>query len=439
MNRKLIAIALTLSAITGPAFAGSDDEGFGTSSCRDDLSEVLPGSTGQDGVHRVKPGDADPDTFETIQAAVDAAVPGDTILISEGTYNEAVKVRTDALRIRGEDRSGVVLDGGSALEIGIDGTGADRLLVENLTAHNYTRHGIYFHQAKGYWANYVTAYNNGLYGIYAFDSRCGQISNSYTSGNADSGFYIGECFPCDAVINDSIAHANAIGYSGTNAGGNLVIRNSIWRENAMGIVPNSLDGEERPPQRGVVIKDNQIVNNSNKTAPGVSIAALYYGSGIIIAGGQSNEIWGNTVVDNALAGITIIELPDSNVWIPSGNTVWGNKVSHPSYPDSIDLFQSAGSGPNNCWTDNEHTTSGPPMLEDVWACGQTATPPGGDPRGEQALIEGQLGTNGRAVSDWKTYPFTATAGELPNQPDDNGDSSYVNDEAPNEWLPGLGY
>ena len=43
----------------------------------------------------------------------------------------------------------------------------------------------------GYRVDHVTAYNNGLYGIYAFASRNGVIENSYASGHPDSGLYVG--------------------------------------------------------------------------------------------------------------------------------------------------------------------------------------------------------------------------------------------------------
>ena len=163
-----------------------------------------------------------------------------------------------------------MLNGENVRGIGINVDGADGVVIENMTAHNYVRHGFYWTEVHGYWGRYLTGYNMGLYGLYAFDARCGQIDNSYTSGNADSGFYIGECFPCSAVITDSVAEENALGYSGTNAGGDLVLKDTIWRNNAMGIVPNSLDGEERPPQRGIIIHGNTIVNNNNHLAPGVS-------------------------------------------------------------------------------------------------------------------------------------------------------------------------
>jgi Right handed beta helix region len=60
--------------------------------------------------------------------------------------------------------------------------------------------GVFWTGVRGYRASYVTAYNNKDYGIYAFDSVDGAFGHSYASGSPDSGFYIGQCHPCDAVI-----------------------------------------------------------------------------------------------------------------------------------------------------------------------------------------------------------------------------------------------
>ena len=76
-----------------------------------------------------------PDDFPTIQEAVDAAAPGDLILVKPGTYNEAVQVTTDDLTIRGLDRNKVVLDGNFELDNGIRVLGAKGVAVENMTAH----------------------------------------------------------------------------------------------------------------------------------------------------------------------------------------------------------------------------------------------------------------------------------------------------------------
>ena len=421
MRRKLLALTLAAAMLIAPAaFASHDVPGFRTGSCAYPADKPLPGS----GTVR-----AVPQNYPTIQAAVNAASEGDSIVISPGTYHEGVLVETPGLRIRGTDRNAVVLDGQNTTEVGIE-VEADRVVVENLTAHNYKSHGIRWFEQTGYWGRYLTAYDNGLYGIFAFGSRCGQFDHSYTSGNADSGFYIGECYPCDAVIHDVDAVGNAIGYSGTNAGGNLVVRDSRWNDNALGIVPNSLDSEERPPQRGITIKNNIVNRNNTIDAPGQGIAALFYGVGIVLAGGSSNSVYGNVVTDNVLSGIAVTPLPDSNVWIPGGNTVWGNKVSHDAtlYPDAWDLAQGAGSGANNCWADNEFGVSAPPAIEDIWSCALTATPPGGDPRVELSLGQGFVGLNGRAPSPWETWP---APGAQATQTSDL-------DGAVDSWLPALG-
>jgi len=72
----------------------------------------------------------------TIQGAVDAAQPGDLVLVAPGTYHEAVKVCTSDLTIRGEDRNQTILDGQSKLTNGFT-VQADNVIIENMTAHHY--------------------------------------------------------------------------------------------------------------------------------------------------------------------------------------------------------------------------------------------------------------------------------------------------------------
>jgi hypothetical protein len=67
--------------------------------------------------------------------------------------------------------------------------------------------------------------------------------HSYRSGNRDSVFYIGQCYLCNTVVTDVVSEANGLGLSGTNAGGEDDLINSVYRDNMGGIVPNSLDGE----------------------------------------------------------------------------------------------------------------------------------------------------------------------------------------------------
>jgi hypothetical protein len=424
-----LAVAIALAAAVGAVPVANAKTGFDTGSCA--LTGPVPGSGA---VHLVAP------TSPTaIQDAVDAAAPGDSIVIAAGVYNEAVTVTTPNLLIHGVDRNGVVLDGGNAApdvlgkDIGIQ-INADNVAVENLTIHNYLEHGVRWGgdtssgtetSVTGYWGRYITSYNNGDYGIFAKNSRCGQWDHDFGSGNADSAFYIGQCYPCDAVITNVEAAGNALGYSGTNAGGNLSLRDSWWHDNAMGIVPNSLNGEARPPQRGAIIEHNLIENNNQADAPGVGLAGGYWGSGIVIAGGTANTVIGNTVKGHHDAGIALSPLPDPNpatptqspLYIPTGNTVWGN---HLSGNVLADLVQPLLSGMDNCWSDNDDgaggpVTTGPPLiLETVWSCALPVTPPGGDPRVELSLIVGAAGQNGRVQSDWRTWPAPAAQPTMPS-------------------------
>ena len=88
-----------------------------------------------------------------------------------------------------------MIDGGFERAIGIHVIEADGVSIENLTVRNHLLNGVQWTGVHGYWASYVTAYDNGDYGIYAYDSDWGQIDHSYASGSPDSGFYIGAVLP----------------------------------------------------------------------------------------------------------------------------------------------------------------------------------------------------------------------------------------------------
>ena len=305
-----------------------------------------------------------PEDYETIQAGVDAASPGDLVLVGPGTYKEAVEISKPGLVLRGTDRNAVVIDAGFEAENVID-VYADGVAVENLTVMNGTANGVYWSGIRGYRASYVTAIDNGDYGIYAFDSSDGLFEHSYASGSPDSGFYIGQCDPCQAVIDDVIAEWNGLGYSGTNASGDLFVINSVWRYNTAGIVPNTLDSELLPPFHDVTIAGNLVHDNDNRDAPMKNAQWSGFGNGILLAGGNSSLVTKNRIVNQPVNGIAVIPNLDTNFWTSSFNRVEGNVVEGSG---RADLALAGPSGPGNCFAGNDVNTTLPVGLQAFATC-----------------------------------------------------------------------
>ncbi len=319
-----------------------------------------------------------PDDYSTIQDAVDAAAPGDLILIAPGTYYESVIVETDDIVIRGLDRNEVIIDGQHERPNGFI-VFSNGVAIENLTVHSHTSNGVFFTGdygtdiiVDGYRASYVTAYNNGLYGIYAFNAQNGVFEHSYGSGHPDSGFYIGQCNPCNAVIDNVISEHNALGYSGTNASDNIVIMNSIFRHNRLGVVPNTLDSEELAPQGNITVVGNLVTDNGNEDTPRRSAAwDAGYGVGIVVAGGNGNLILRNRAENNSYAGVAVAFFLDENLWWARDNTVKENVISGSEYDLAyVGLPAEDGTYPSdgNCFADNTFETSLPLNIETAFPC-----------------------------------------------------------------------
>ena len=299
----------------------------------------------------------------------------------------------------------MILDGEFELDNGIRILGASGVVVENLTAQNYTSNGVFALETDGYRVSYVNAIRNGDYGIYGFDSINGTIEHSYAAGSPDAGVYIGQCFPCDSILDDITSEHNGLGYSGTNSGGNLYIVNSTFRNNRAGIVPNSGSYELCYPERQTTIVGNIVYSNNQPDTPAIDVAILAMGNGILIPGGVANNVERNLVYDHDKTGIGLVpfleegpnddlptedewdtdcatqreqelatEVPESLLWDAWDNSVIGNDVSDSRVAD----LGVAGVGVEtstlrNCWSGNIFTTSAPADIETLAPCGATGS------------------------------------------------------------------
>ena len=286
-----------------------------------------------------------PADVPTITDAADRIAPGGLILIEPGTYTEAVVIDTPDVTLRGLDRNAVIIDGEGIRPQGVLVI-ADGVRVENLTVTDHVFNGVLVtglhvggeaqaHGVDGYETldpaefppiqrfsiRNVTATNNGLYGLYAFDAQHGVIADSYASGSADSGIYVGQCIECDVVVSGNIAEANAIGLEIANASDSVVVVGNRFSGNRVGLTLISNYREAFEPQRSNTIVGNLIAANDNPESPAQADGA--FGIGIGIGGGQTNVIQANTVTGHQV-GIAFSSAED----IPAiGNSVDANDLT----------------------------------------------------------------------------------------------------------------
>jgi parallel beta-helix repeat protein len=322
-----------------------------------------------------------PEDAPTLQLAIERADPGDSIVLSAGTYpggNVVPRAKRD-ITIRGADRNLVVLDGADRRKNGIV-VHADGVSILNLSAHNFLENAFYWDGADRFRASYLTAWNVRGYGIYVEDGEQGKLDHDYVSGAAKAAYYVGECKPCDAKLSRLVATLSAVGYSGTNATG-VAIHDSVWDRNGAGIVPNTYANEALPPQARTTIVRNTVTNSGRAAVPIRTALAGFVGIGIAVAGGNENTISGNRVTRSERYGIAVFPTARFVVfdpavaeprppWRPHDNWISRNVVERSG---RADLALAKGSGRNNCFTNNQVGRTLPRRLQTKRCTTPTAT------------------------------------------------------------------
>jgi hypothetical protein len=441
--------------------------------------------------------------YASIQAAVNAARPGDWILVGPGDYHETadetgpygnpadgamggVFINKPGITLRGMNRNTVIVDGTKAgaapcssqpsdQDYGrmVDGHAvgrngivvwkADDVSIENLTVCNFlagtgsSGNEIWWNGGEnsgkirlaGYWGSYLTATSTFFgtestaaeYGIFASNSAGPASWNElYASNMNDSGTYVGACRQrCDVVMDHMWMENNALGYSGTNSGGTVIIENSQFDGNQDGLDTNTqIIGDPPAPQngrcqsRGIspithtrscwVLIHNYIHGNNNNMAPAAgSAAAGPVGTGLTVSGGRYDTVMDNRIVNNGAWGALFVPYAQSGkpslhqtcagigghkfpgfgcVMDPEGDALLHNKFRHNGYfhnPSNSDFGQITlfGGEPQNCFAGNRYPDgSAPSNLEKKQRrCG--AKTAAGNTGGElflQVLCDTGLGT-----------------------------------------------
>jgi parallel beta-helix repeat protein len=317
---------------------------------------------------------------------------GGLILIAAGTYAESLDVRGDDITVRGEDRNTVILDGELTRSNGIVGTG-ERIAVENLTVRNFLQNGVLITgvtdengagvargpdgylpdqsppPVPGYLVQKVTANNNGLYGIYAFNRTDGVIRDNLASGGSDSGIYVGQCAECNALVQDNVITLNASGLELANAShvvvtGNRIVNNRI----GVSVLSNYL--EAHGPTTAVQIVGNVIADNNEAQTPEQASGA--FGVGIGLGGTVDAEVRSNRISGNSAVGLWVTSSED---FAPTGTAEAGDVFSG----NGLDIAFAPGAtavGADNCFFVDAIATTIPAGLSGcATAPGSFAQPP----------------------------------------------------------------
>jgi hypothetical protein len=448
--------------------------------------------------------DGRPGGYRTIQAAVNAARPGDWILVAPGDYHEnddeahrptdtadgyfgGVLITTPNIHLRGMNRQSVIVDGtkpGSATpcsaqpglqnfgSIGPDGKAygrngivvwkADDVSIDNLTVCNFlagtgaSGNEIWWNGGdnsgrigmRGYSGSYLTATSTffgdettaAQYGIFS-SNAAGPAwwTQVYASNFNDSGMYVGACLQrCDITVDHAWMEYSALGYSGTNSGGAIVVQNSQFDQNEDGFDTNTQIGGDPPaPQNGAcpdngtsgiththscwVFIHNFVHDNNNPDVPRAGTASAGpTGTGMTISGGTNDTIKDNTFSDNGAWGVLFVPYPDSDkpvlgqtcsgtggaevpgfgcVYEAKGDALVANTFTHNGYfanPSNADFGQIVinGGGPRNCFASNSAPDgSAPADLEQTQpTCTGTSTSNGGGPLLDQVLCDTGFGS-----------------------------------------------
>ncbi|MBL7782537.1 MAG: right-handed parallel beta-helix repeat-containing protein [Saprospiraceae bacterium] len=196
--------------------------------------------------------DIPPTHYATIQAAVDAADPNETIEICTGTFNEAVTVNKAGLTLRGAGVDMTIVDHtGTApasnaglhviannvkvekltvtgnplastprygLKVGTNTVTTDNVVLENIKVHNSFRTGFDIARAKDLSMTDITSVNNGGAGIFMSNTEGALLQNITTANNPWTGVSV-------ATRNDWSGVSSGVVFAGTNSFGESAGKN----------------------------------------------------------------------------------------------------------------------------------------------------------------------------------------------------------------------
>lgn len=316
---------------------------------------------------------------DSIQAAVDAAKPGTTIVV-KGSHSENVAITTDGISLIGvhallqppatptqnacfdasqpDDVNGICVLGDVNFDTGTVNREVRNVTVKGFTIRGFSDSGIIAlgaHRAT-FAGNLLE--DNGEYGAVAFSSTGTRMAFNRASGSGEAGLYIGDSPKAHAKVFRNETSDNLFGIFIRDAEHAQVFGNSI-HDNCVG----ALVLADAPGPAGFVhFQANSVRHNTRACAAGEDTDVPLSGLGIALSGATNVTIRGNLITGNvpsaesAFSGGVVVVKGDGGT-APTSNRVVKNVILH----NQPDLFWD-GTGTGNVFKRNACQTSTPPGL-----------------------------------------------------------------------------
>jgi parallel beta-helix repeat protein len=270
-----------------------------------------------------------PEDYSTIQGAIDASNPGDTIIVSEGTYAEGMIVVSKSLTIRAN--GSVTVDGLN--ENNVFFIHASGVSVQGFTIVNSSS----LSPCAGIWSlrngaltisgNTITNCSNGIWMENPLKGNV--ISNNMITGNSHYGVVLLEYPDHCIVVNNTITN-NGAGFYIVASDGNTISDNTIIN-NWIGIILFS--SNNNTIIRNTITRNNGgiwgLSNSMENTIVGNTIEMNYYG--VYVENSDDNVIHHNNFVNNTQQVLTPAS---NNTWdnsYPSGGNHWSDYTGTDMY------------------------------------------------------------------------------------------------------------
>jgi parallel beta-helix repeat protein len=272
---------------------------------------------------------------QTIQAALDRTIPGDTVEIKPGIYHETLLLNTDGVTIRGlmENGQRAVLDGQNKLTDALISS-SHNLTIEGLAVKDYVSNGLTIHGSQNVTFRNLQVDNTGLYGVYPVECKGVLVEQCVVTKIKDAAIYVGQS--ADIIVRNNEAHHSVTGIEIENSV-NSVVENNYCHDNAAGMLVFLLPNNPSKVAHDHKVRNNRIINNNhpNFGDPTAIVGKVNPGSGLIIMAADRTEVTGNEIRGNDSFGLAVVSLeivyPKGRLFDvgvkPEGNRIYGNSFA----------------------------------------------------------------------------------------------------------------